>query len=342
MKILITGGCGFVGSNIAFFLKKKLKKSKIFTLDNLSRAGSKINAKRLKNIDILNYKIDITEREKILRLRKFDLVIDCCAEPAIEASRYDPDRVFNTNLIGTYNILKKCLLDKSNLIFLSSSRVYSINHLKKLIKNINLRKPIKKITKVKENFITSDASSIYGFTKLASEKLIREMFYKTDLKYIINRFGVIAGPWQFGKEDQGFVPLWVAKHFLKKKLNYIGFGGRGHQIRDVLHIEDVCDIILIQIKRLNKINNDTFNVGGGIQSYTSLSNLTLLCQKITGQKIFIGSKAKTSVFDVPIYVSDNSKLFKTYNWKPTRSMKKIVEDIFFWIYNNNSVWRYFK
>ena len=82
---------------------------------------------------------------------------------------------------------------------------------------------------VDETFETASASSLYGFTKLASEKLIQEFFFKTNLKYIINRFGVIAGPWQFGKQDQGFIPLWVAKHFLKKKLSYIGFGGFGHQ-----------------------------------------------------------------------------------------------------------------
>ena len=83
--------------------------------------------------------------------------------------------------------------------------------MRKLIKEKKQKKPISKIKKIDENFITSEASSLYGFTKLASEKLIKEMFYQTNLKYIINRFGVIAGPWQFGKQDQGFVALWVAK-----------------------------------------------------------------------------------------------------------------------------------
>ena len=144
------------------------------------------------------------------------MIIDCCAEPAIEASRKDPQRVFETNLVGTFNILKKCLKDKSDIIFLSSSRVYSIKDLKNLVKSKKIFKPINKIKTIKENFNTYDPSSLYGFTKLASEKLIKEIFYKTKLKFIINRFGVIAGPWQFGKQDQGFVPLWIAKHLLKK------------------------------------------------------------------------------------------------------------------------------
>ena len=207
MKILITGGCGFVGSNIAIYLKKNLKKVKIYSLDNLSRKGSSVNKKRLSKNKIKNFNFNIENFKKVKLLPRFDLIIDCCAEPAIEASKYDTDRVFNTNLLGTYNILKKCLKDKANIIFLSSSRVYSIQKLRDLVKKTNLSKPLRIKYKINENFVTSSASSLYGFTKLASEKLIKEMFYKTNLKFIINRFGVIAGPWQFGKQDQGFVPL---------------------------------------------------------------------------------------------------------------------------------------
>ncbi len=342
MKILITGGCGFVGSNIACFLKKNLKKAKIFSLDNLIRKGSSENKSRLNRFGIKNFKIDITNFGKINKLKKFDLIIDCCAEPAIEVSKKDPDKVFNTNLIGTYNILKKCIKDKSNLIFLSSSRVYSIEELRSLSNTLNLRKKISRVKLIDEKFNTTGPSSLYGFTKLASEKLIMEFFYQTNLKYIINRFGVIAGPWQFGKQDQGFVPLWIAKHFLKKKLKYIGFGGHGNQVRDVIHIDDVCEITLKQIKNLKKINNDIFNIGGGSKSVVSLKKLTELCQKITGNKIPIGSNSITSIFDIPIYVSNNKKIKKTYNWHPKRNIENIVKDIYIWLYNNKKIWKYFK
>ncbi len=134
MRILITGGCGFIGSNLAIYLKKKLNNSKIFSLDNLFRNGSQINKHRLDTFKIKNYQINIEDYKKISELPKFDLVIDCCAEPSIEASNKDPDRVINTNLIGTFNILKKCKKDKSKIIFLSTSRVYSIDSLRKLIK----------------------------------------------------------------------------------------------------------------------------------------------------------------------------------------------------------------
>ena len=121
--------------------------------------------------------------------------------------------------------------------------------MRKLVNNLNLSKPLNIRKPINENFETSEPSSLYGFTKLASEKLIKEMFFNTNLKYIIDRFGVIAGPWQFGKQDQGFVSLWLAKDFFKQNLSYIGFGGNGNQIRDVIHINDVCEIVLMQIKR---------------------------------------------------------------------------------------------
>ena len=342
MKILITGGCGFVGSNIAIYLKKKIKKVEISTLDNLIRKGSGLNKRRLKKFNIKNYKINIEKFKLIESLPKFNVIIDCCAEPAIEASKKEPNRVFNTNLVGTFNVLKKCIKDKSHIVFLSSSRVYSIEKLRSLVKDLNLNKPLKIKNKINESFDTSSASSLYGFTKLASEKLIKEMFFTNKLKYIINRFGVIAGPWQFGKQDQGFVPLWIARHILRKNISYIGFGGKGNQVRDIIHINDVCEIIYLQLKKINKINNNTFNIGGGIKNSISLKGLTAKCQKLTKNKLKIRSELKTSAFDIPYFVTDNYKVKKFYKWQPKRNLNQITYDIYIWLTQNKKVLSYFK
>ena len=341
MKILITGGCGFVGSNIAIFLKKKLKKVNICSLDNLMRKGSSQNRNRLLKHNIKNYKINIEKYEKIKSLKKFDLIIDCCAEPAIEVSKKEPDRVFNTNLMGTFNILKKCINDKANIIFLSSSRVYSIKKLRALVKDLNIKSPLKIKKKIKENFETESVSSLYGFTKIASEKLIKEFFFNTNLKYLINRFGVISGPWQFGKQDQGFASLWMAKHFFKKRLSYIGFGGKGHQVRDIIHINDVCSIILLQIQNLKKINNQIFNIGGGDKNKISLQDLTIKCEKITKNKIKISENKRTSLFDIPYFVTDNSKIYKFYKWRPLQSIDRLLYDIYIWLNENKNFKKYF-
>ena len=341
MKILITGGCGFVGSNIAIYLKKNYKNAQIYSLDNLIRNGSRLNRNRLKAYKIKNYNFDIKKNDNFKKLPTFNLIIDCCAEPAIEVSKKEPDRVFNTNLIGTFNVLKKCIKDKTDIIFLSSSRVYSIEKLRSLVKSEKLLKPLKIKREIDETFSVDSASSLYGFTKLASEKLIREMFFKTNLKYIINRFGVIAGPWQFGKQDQGFVTLWLARHLFKKKLAYIGFGGNGFQVRDLLHIDDVCKIISLQIKKLKKINNETFNIGGGPKNTISLRNLTRKCEIMTNNKIRIQKISKTSDYDIPYYVTNNNKIKKFYNWIPSKKIESILIDIYFWLKKNKKIRDYF-
>ena len=110
MKILITGGCGFVGTNIILYLKEK--NFDVSSLDNLSKKGSIFNLGLLKRKNIKNYKIDISNYKLIKKLNKFDLIIDCCAEAAVEISKDQIDKVIDTNLIGTINILKKAKKDK--------------------------------------------------------------------------------------------------------------------------------------------------------------------------------------------------------------------------------------
>ena len=337
MKILITGGCGFVGSNLAIFLKKNIAKAKIYSLDNLYRKGSIINEKRLRLYKIRNFKIDIKDYFKISKLGKFDTIIDCCAEPSVEISAKEPDRVIYTNFIGTFNILKKCKKDKSNIIFLSSSRVYSIKNLRKIIPQKKIKNNIKSKFLIDESFNNSNPRSLYGMTKLSSEHLIQEYNYAYNLKYIINRFGVISGPWQFGKQDQGFVALWLYKHFANKSLKYIGFGGYGNQIRDVIHIHDVCEIIYNQVKNIKKINNEIFNIGGGIKNAISLKELTKICQKLTQNKIPIKKIKITSKYDIPYYISDNKKIKRFYNWSPKKKIIDIAIDVFEWLKTNKKL-----
>ena len=335
MKILITGGCGFVGSNLALFLKKK--GFSVHTLDNLTRKGSTYNSNLLKKQKIKNYKINISNIKKIKSLPKYDLILDCCAEAAVEISKNDFDKVINTNLIGTINILKKSKNDKSKIIFISSSRIYPLEEMNKVIKNKNLKSKIKISKMFSEKDKIIGPKTIYGLTKLCSEMLIEEFSYAYKLKYLINRCGVISGPLQFGKQDQGFVSLWIWRHLNKKKLNYIGYGGYGNQIRDVLHIDDLSELILLQIKNINKINNKLFTVGGSKTSYTSLNQLTKLCQKITGNKIKMGKVSKTSSYDIPYYLSDNTHVSNTYRWKPKRNINQVVMDTFLWLKKNKPI-----
>tara|TARA_B100000401_G_scaffold374408_1_gene274094 strand:+ start:2091 stop:3113 length:1023 start_codon:yes stop_codon:yes gene_type:complete len=335
MKILVTGGCGFVGTNLCLHLKKK--KFKVISIDNLSRKGSKYNLNLLKNDNIKNFKIDIANFNNLKKIPKVDLIIDCCAEAAVEVSKRELDKVFFTNLVGTFNILKKAKIDKAKLIFLSSSRVYPLTLLSNLVKQKKMNKKIKFFKKIDEKFSLDGPRSIYGFTKLSSEMLIEEFSYQFGIKFIINRCGVISGPLQFGKQDQGFVSLWLWRHLNKKKLNYIGYGGKGHQVRDVLHIDDLKKLIFLQIKKLSKINNKIFTVGGSIKNKISLIELTKICQKITGNEIKIGKIKKTSNYDIPIFITNNSKVSKTYGWKVEKDIYEISQDVYKWLSNNKKL-----
>lgn len=340
MKILITGGCGFVGVNLALYLKKK--NFKISSLDSIVRSGSEYNLKLLKKNKIKNYKIDITNYNKIKKLPKFDLVIDCCAEAAVEISKVKIDKVFNTNLIGTLNILKKVKKDNSKIIFLSTSRVYPIKETNNNLKSKIIKSKLKIDKLFNEQNSTKGPKTIYGLTKLSSEMLIEEFSYAFGLKYIINRCGVISGPLQFGKQDQGFISLWVWKHLNKNKMKYIGYGGYGHQVRDVLHIDDLSKLIYLQINKFNKIYNKLFTVGGSKKSYTSLIQLTKICENLTNNKIKFSKISKTSIYDIPYYITDNNLITRTYNWKPKKNIKDIVYDVFVWLKNDHlKVKKYF-
>ena len=159
-SILITGGCGFVGTNLAIYLQKELKNFSIYSVDILKKDYSKYNVDILKKKKIINYRIDITSNKFLKIKKKFDFIIDCSADPAVEDSRKDTIRVFNNNLKTTLNILEKTKKDKSNIIFISSSRVYPIIESNKKFR-------LKSNSMFDEKTTTDGIKSIYGYTKYA-------------------------------------------------------------------------------------------------------------------------------------------------------------------------------
>jgi len=347
MRILITGGCGFVGSNLAIYLKHKYPRYKIFTLDNLKRRGSELNLNRLNKAKISFIHGDIRIPADFESVPDPDLIIDAAAEPAvlsgiIESTRYTID----TNLLGTINTLEYAIKKKAKLIFLSTSRVYPFRLLNKLRITENAYRfqigPSQQIEGAGENgiaetFLLNGPKTPYGATKYASEILITEYQEFMGLSAIINRCGVIAGPWQMGKVDQGFLVHWLASHYWKKRLTYIGYKGSGKQVRDVLHIEDLYNLIDFQIKNFNMLQGQTFNVGGGIKNSISLRELTQLCEKATTNKIKVGSDSKTRPGDVKIYITDNSKVTRLTKWKPKITISETVEDVMNWLITNEEI-----
>jgi len=346
MEILITGGAGFIGSNLAIGLKEKGFKVKV--LDNLKRRGSELNLPRLKERGIQFFHGDIRNVYDIYEAGSFDLMIECSAEPSVVVGYdSDPDYCIDTNLFGTKNCLAACKKYKANIIFLSTSRIYPLDILNSLkYKELETRfepdedQIIGLSSKgISENFPTEGVKSFYGSSKFCSESLVQEYSFAYDLKYIINRCSVICGPWQFGKVDQGVFALWIAYHYFGKNLSYIGYGGKGKQVRDFLNISDLLELILLQIKNLDKVYNITFNVGGGKENSLSLKELTSLAQEIVGIKVQISSVLETRKMDVPYFVADYTKVKNIYNWSPKKSVEETAKEVFEWIVKHENVLR---
>jgi CDP-paratose 2-epimerase len=342
--ILITGGSGFVGSSIALFLKRDYPDSTVMSLDNLKRRGSELNISRLQQAGVTFVHGDIRCPEDLEATGRPDLIVECSAEPSVTAGLDgSPQYLVNTNLVGTVNCLELARRSGAAVIFLSTSRVYPIAALSKLpLQECDSRFELRTdasipgISKggVNEEFTLNGVRSIYGATKLASECLLQEYCAAYGIRGVINRCGVIAGPWQMGKVDQGFVALWVARHVLGGSLRYVGYGGTGKQVRDILHVADLYALIRKQIHKMDEPECRIYNIGGGLEGSVSLTELTRLVREATGRKIRIDAEPKTRIADIPYYVTDYTNAFTDFDWRPTRKPADIVEDVSRWMRDN--------
>jgi len=346
MKIVVTGGAGFVGSTLCLQLKDKYPSYDIIAFDNLKRRGSELNLTDFQKNGIPFFHGDIRNNEDLSAIGNFDVLIEASAEPSVTAGLdSDPTYVINNNLYGSINCFNACLKNKAKLIFLSTSRVYPIETIEKanyieestrFSFDVNQTQIGISNKGISEKLSLDGARSFYGTTKLSSEMFIQEYAAFYGLKAAITRFGVIAGPRQMGKTDQGVVTLWMAKHFWNQSLKYIGYGGTGKQVRDLLHVDDVVRLIDLQIHQIEKFEGKIYNVGGGIENSASLLEMTSICEKITGNKIQIGSEVETRTADLRIYITDNSLIEKEIGWKPTKTVEQIFTDIFHWIKENET------
>jgi CDP-paratose 2-epimerase len=340
MKLLITGGAGFVGSSLAVMLKRDLPDSDVCAFDNLRRRGSELALGRLRDGGVRFVHGDVRCPDDLKDAGAFDLLLECSAEPSVHAGYGgSPAYVIQTNLTGTISCLEAARTYHADVMFFSTSRVYPIESLRRLpLERQRSRFDLSQGASgpgwsadgITADFPLAGHRSMYGATKLAAELLIEEYRAMYGLRTVINRCGVIAGPWQMGKVDQGFVVLWAARHLFGDGLSYTGFGGHGLQVRDVLHVEDLYDLVRLQIADL-AANGGTFNVGGGRDRSISLVELTATCRERAGREIPLDARPDTSPGDVPYYVTDNAHVSATTGWTPRRSVGRILDDVFGWL-----------
>jgi len=343
-KILITGGCGFVGSNIAVDLAAR--GYEVTVLDDLSRSGSEILLeKRIRPSGIKFVRGDVRCPEDLEKLDgEFSVMIECSAEPSVLAGTREQDarRLLDINLQGAINCFEWARAHRVPILFLSTSRVYPYDRLnacryRETETRFDLIKGCEGVSShgVRKEMPLQGVRSLYGASKLSAELILREYAAQYDLPAIIDRCGVIAGPWQLGKADQGVFTFWLACHYFKKPLHYIGFGGMGKQVRDLLHIEDLTDLVAKQAECLMAdkpaYRGEVFNVGGGERSNLSLREATDICAELTGNFMKVGSVLEQRPADVIWYITDNAGTEQIFGWEPTRSSRKILEDTFHWL-----------
>jgi CDP-paratose 2-epimerase len=346
--ILVTGGAGFVGSNLALRMRAWFPEARIVAADNLIRNGSELNLPRLQANNIEFVRADVRKPEDLAFPNvPFDLILECSAEPSVLAG-YDvgPTYLIDTNLVGTVNCLEVARRTKADVVFMSTSRVYPIAALESLaIREDETRftltdgqkLPGASAAGIAEDFPLAGARSLYGATKLCSELLIEEYADMYGLRYVINRCGVITGPWQMGKVDQGVFALWMGKHYFNRSLQYIGYGGRGKQVRDFVSIDDLGSLLQTQLERFGTLPHRLYNVGGGLASSLSLLETTALCEEITGNHVEITRVAENRPLDVKLYITDNARVQRDTGWAPAKSPRETLADIYAWIHDNEAL-----
>jgi CDP-paratose 2-epimerase len=331
-----------VGSSLALFLKRLWPQIEIVALDNLRRRGSELNLTRLRAAGVAFVHADIRCMEDLTAASpQPDLLLECSAEPSVLAGYgSSPEYLIHTNLTGCSNCLEIARRSGADFLFVSTSRVYPVRSLNQLAHveaatrfelSANQELPGASQHGVAEEFPLDGTRSLYGMTKLAAEMMIEEYSEAYGFRYIIDRCGLLTGPWQMAKSDQGVIAQWVAWHHFGKPLRYIGFGGSGKQVRDFLHVEDFCELVAEQISHFDLYRGRRWNVGGGAANSLSLLETTALCGQITGRRQEVAASTEERPADLRIYITDHRRLSSVNGWSPKRDAARTLTDIYEWI-----------
>lgn len=343
MRVVVTGGCGFVGSAVARRLVEWLPAVRVTVFDNLRRSGAEANRSLLRRLGIDVIHGDARCRSDVDALPACDWLIDAAAEPSVLAGTAAAGgggttsrQLVEHNLWGTVNLLEAAAERRSGFVMLSTSRVYAIEPLARLPLvesgsgfRLDPSQPLPEgagPTGISEAFATSGPVSLYGATKLASEALAIEYAAQAGTPLVINRCGVMAGAGQFGRADQGIFSWWIHSWAARRPLRYIGFGGRGLQVRDCLHPDDLAHLIMTQLTRAAAGPQPIVNVSGGLASATSLADLSAWCADRFGPHQVAADMAPRPN-DIPWLVLDHARASRAYGWQPHRDRFTIFEEI---------------
>ncbi|UFS69742.1 NAD-dependent epimerase/dehydratase family protein [Geomonas sp. RF6] len=338
MRILITGICGFVGSSLASSLLESMPDAELYGLDNFIRPGSEENRRRLLEMGVAVQHGDIRHASDLEALPPVDYVIDAAANPSVLAGtdgQTSSRQLVEHNLWGTVNLLEYCKRYGAGFILISTSRVYSIAPLAQaevaVVADAFSLKPGATFPSgltaagVAESFSTDPPVSLYGSTKRASEMLALEYGDTFGFPVWINRCGVLAGAGQFGRPDQGIFAYWINAWLRRAPLAYIGFGGKGYQVRDCLHPRDLVPLLMKQMGAGAGAPR-VINCGGGVANAMSLANLSAWCRDRYGEHL-VSAVPEIRRNDIPWLVMDSSLAHDLWGWQPATTIEAILDEI---------------
>ena len=336
MKILITGICGFVGSTLAECLLARAEGITICGIDNLMRPGSELNRTRLREMGVEFVHGDIRAWSDMAAMPEADWVIDAAANPSVlagVAGGGSSRQLFEHNLAALGNVLEYCKMYSAGLLLLSSSRVYSIPALAGLPLTVRddafalsadaALPPGVSPEGIGPEFSTLAPVSLYGATKLASETLALEYGSAFDFPVWVTRCGVLAGPGQFGTPDQGIFAFWLNAHLRRQAMRYIGFEGRGHQVRDAFHPRDLASLLMKQTRTTHARGQRLYTAGGGPANAISLKQLNNWCDSRFGPHAPTADLTPR-LYDIPWVIMDNSDVRRDFGWSPATTMPALL------------------
>ena len=335
-KIFITGGAGFIGTNASKYFAKR--KWQVYVFDNLSRKGTAYNIKSLKkNKNIIFIKGDIRNFNKLSKIFSSinpDVILHCAGQVAVTTSFINPREDFEINTLGNLNVLESIRINKlkSTLIYTSTNKVYGNLDTTKV--KLNKKRYVYKdnIQGIDENHKT-DFHSPYGCSKGAADQYVRDYSRMYGINSYVLRQSCIYGTNQYGIEDQGWLAWFVIASILGKKITVFG---DGKQVRDLLYIEDLNRLFEILANNKKKKIDRVYNVGGGLNFSLSILELLEILEKILNKKIKVNF-SKWRMGDQKIYISNNTKLKKTFGWEPKIHPKIGVKNLISWVNNNKEL-----
>ncbi len=328
-EVLITGGAGFVGANLAARLMAE-SGNHITVFDNLSRRGTEHNLSWLRTLPAaknLRYiHGDVRNAQQVSdAARHSDEIYHLAAQVAVTTSIHDPKSDFDTNAAGTFNVLEAARKHgrQPMVFFTSTNKVYGSLH------GVPVKKQGTRYIAESPSFTGAtedtplDFHSPYGCSKGAADQYVRDYARIYDLPTVVLRMSCIAGQRQFGNEDQG----WVA-HFLYSVLagRKVTVYGDGLQVRDILHVDDLMDAFFALRSSIETTSGEVYNVGGGMDRAVSITELLELIEKRAGKAAKLSSSA-VRPGDQPLYVSSLTKITRDTGWAPKRTIADILESI---------------